>query len=113
MALHKQVKKKKQYPTNWTLFPGYNDKFLIHYDSVSKCFRVTHYSRFGEQGKIKFMGLAKTDSSKPWRRISWTYQKQFENEIGALRFAKQKAKDRKMDVKSTVFLLELDGGVEV
>ena len=105
MALHKQTKKKKQYEANWTLYPGCREKFLIHYEKDKKCYRVTHYSMFGERGKI-LRTVAKTDPNGPWRRRSWTYQRDFENEVDAMSFAKNKATERKFS--DPVFLLQLD-----
>jgi len=105
MALHKQVTKKKKYEPNITLYPGYADKMLIHYDKKAKCYRVTHYSKFGERGKI-LSTVSQMGPNKPWMRRSWTYQIKFDDEIKALEFAKNKAKERKFE--SPVFLLQLD-----
>lgn len=117
MALHKQVtnnpKPKKYYPPNLTLYPNTTDKFLIQYDKKAKCFRVTHYSKWGFRGSWSVHGVRTGMPSKAnpmvptLRRNEWTYQKAFENEIEALAFAKKKAADRNMD--QAVFLLELDG----
>jgi hypothetical protein len=107
MALHKQQKKKKQYPVNATLYPGFKDKMLIHYDNEAKCYRVTHYSRFAESGKVFFMGLSKTDFGGPWRRREWTYQRAFETEIDALQFAKDKVKQRKLE-EHVIYLLQIE-----
>lgn len=108
MALHKQVsnkqvsnKPKKVYAPNITLYPNATDKFLIQYDKKAKCYRVTHYSRWGFRGQRSIHGV------KTVRRNEWTYRREFKDEIEALKFAKQKAADRNMD--RAVFLLELDG----
>ena len=119
MALHKQEtnnpKPKKFYPPNLTLYPTATDKFLIQYDKKAKCFRVTHYSKWGFRGQWNVHGVKTNIPYKKHpkipmvRRNEWTYQRRFENEIEALKFAKQKAEDRKMNKHDTVFLLELDG----
>lgn len=107
MALHKQVKKRKEYPNNYTLYPNTSDKFLIFYDEASKAYRVTHYSRWGFRGQWSGYGVRnnRPDGSFTLRRNDWTYQKLFSNEIEALNFAKEKAKSRNM--LGAVFLLHL------
>lgn len=115
MALHKQVSKKKQYPTNYTLVPGCYDKFLIHQDKENDCWRVTFYSQFSE-GRNSTGSLPnltkrlKSDGSAGWMRRSWTYQKKFRHEVEAMEFAKAKAKTKKSYGSShrPVILLELD-----
>jgi len=105
MALTKQVKKRKQYLTNYTLYPGYADKLLVHYDKEKLCYKVTHYSKFGERGKM-LLTVSKQSPNGPWMRRSWTYVAEFENEVVAMDFAKKKAIERKFE--SPVFLLQLD-----
>jgi len=105
MALHKQVTKKKKYEQNPALYPGYRDKMLIHYDKDNRCYKVTHYSMFGERGKI-LHGVSRMAPDKPWMRRSWTYVAKFENEVLAMEFAKNKAIERKF--QEPVFLLQLD-----
>lgn len=92
MPLHKS---KKFYPPNFSLYPDI-DKFMIWYDTETKSFRVTHYSRFS------FRPL----SGNRFRRNDWTYMRYFSNELEALEFAKKKASDRRM-VHPT-FLLKLE-----
>ncbi len=111
MTLHKQVKKKKQYETNYTLIPGCRDKFLIHPDEKEDCWRVTFYSQFSE-GKHDTTLSTVTGKKHPktgqmgWMRRSWTYQKKFKHEVEAMDFAKGKATQRGMS--NPVFLLQLD-----
>lgn len=107
MALHKRVKKRKEYPVNYTLYPNTTDKFLIFYDEKVKAYRVTHYSRWGFRGKWSAYGVRSnnSDGSFSLRRNDWTYQVRFPNEIEALNFAKEKAKSRNM--VGAVFLLQL------
>jgi len=111
MALHKTKKAKKQYPNKFDLYPSFADKFLIWYDSNLKCYKVTHYSRFGFRGQWNQHGV-RSNGFAPnsiLRRNEWTYTgkgKDFDNEIAALEFAKAKAKERKMD--NAIFLLKLN-----
>ena len=117
MALHKQVKKKKQYPINYTLVPGARDKFLIHQDIENDCWRVTFYSQFSERAVTTLSGVSKrvhSDGRSGWMRRSWTYQKAFKHEIEALDFARAKAKTKKSyaSIDRPVILLQLEVDTE-
>lgn len=108
LALHKQTKKKKQYPGNYTLYPNFNDKFLIQYNKELKCWRVVHYSRFAFRGQWTIHGsrFGGFGHGSFIRRHEWEYQKKFETEISALEFAKDKAKQRNMS--NAIFLLQME-----
>ena len=117
MALHKQVKKKKQYPINYTLIPGCYDKFLIHHDAENNCWRVTFYSQFNERGSVQTATATRRmrkDGNFGWMRRSWTYQKAFKHEIEALDFARAKAKTKKSygSINRPVILLQLEVDTE-
>jgi len=114
MALHKQEsnKPKKQYPNNFTLYPGVNDKLLIWYNKELKAWKVTHYSKWAFRGQYSFHGTRVGTQGTPGfmvRRNEWTYTgkgKDFKNEIEALEFAKSKAAERNFE--NPIFLLQME-----